>query len=435
MADSVSKTEHVGIFSALIQSIKNVLAGGAFLLIAPCVLFFNECNSVEIAKSLAEGSGLVVSVASDTVDPSNESKLVHTSGQAATAETLSDADFGISVNAIKLQRDVEMYQWEEKKTTKTEGSKKTTTYNYTEGWQDDLIVSSSFEEQAGHNNPSSMPYEDKAMVAQVVTVGAFTLSSGQIGDLSASGTYTPETSSHTIKDGYLYLSANPSSPVVGDVRIQYKVMMPGPISLVAQQSGSTFSSYQTEAGKSLSLIQSGTATAEDMFAAAQSANVVMTWVLRLVGFMMIFGGLNLLIGPLRVVGQRVPFIGGLFGAGLSLVTFLIAAAASLFIIALAWLTARPLLGVLLLLLGGAAFVGSIVLVVGNLIAPNRSRASAPSSEGAFYWSDPLLPGLRFSAGPARCWRTSTSARPAGTPLLPIRPAQAHLATEDPRAID
>ena len=373
MPDIISKTEHVGIFSALISSIKNVAVGGVFLVIAPFMLFFNECNSVETAKSLAEGAGLVVSVSADSVDAGNEGGLVHISGTAQTTETLSDPDFGISLTAIKLNRNVQMYQWKEDKKTKTEGSKKTTTYSYTEGWQDTLITSTSFEEPAGHQNPSSLPYEDRSFVAQTVTVGAFTLSAEQIGDLSASEIYTPDSSSYTIQDGYLYPSSTPASPQIGDVRIQYKAMQPGPISLIAKQSGSSFSSYQTDAGKSISLIQSGTATAEDMFAAAQSANVVMTWVLRLVGFLMIFGGLNLLIGPLRVVSDRIPLIGGLFGAGMSLVTFLIAAAASLVIISIAWLTARPLLGIVLLLLGGGALVGAVILVV---VAVRKVKATA-----------------------------------------------------------
>ena len=363
MADTVTKTEHVGVFSALLQSIKGVAAGAAFLFIAPLMLFFNECNSVETAKSLDEGAGVVISVSADTVDAGNEGQLVHMSGTAATAETLSDPDFSVSLNAIKLDRNVEMYQWKETKSTKTDGSKKTTTYSYSEGWQDDLIRSSEFEEKTGHQNPSTMPYEDRSWVAQNVTVGAFSLSAEQIGDLSASDIHTPESTSYTVQDGYIYLSSSPSSPKIGDVRIRYLVAKPGPVSLVAQQSGSTFSSYQTNAGKSISMIQFGTVTAADMFAAAQSANVVLTWVMRVVGFFMIFGGLNLLIGPLRVVATRIPLIGGLFGAGMSLITFLLAAAASLIIIAVAWLTARPLLGILLLLLGGGAFIGSIVLVV------------------------------------------------------------------------
>ncbi len=372
MADVVSKTEHVGVFSALMSSIKNIAVGGVLLLIAPAMLFFNECSSVETAKSLSEGAGAVVSVSADSVAAGNDGKLVHVSGTATTTETLSDPDFGVSLSAIRLSRDVQMYQWKEEKKTKTEGSQKTTTYTYTEGWQDDLIRSSGFEEVAGHQNPESMPYEDRTLSAQTVTLGAFTLSAEQVGDLSASEILTPEASSYTIQDGYLYPASDPASPRIGDIRVRYRVLRPGPVSLVAKQSGSTFSSYQTDAGKSISLIQSGTATAEDMFAAAQSANVVMTWVLRLVGFLMIFGGLNLLIGPLRVVAQRIPLLGGLFGAGMSLVTFLVAAAASLVIIALAWLTARPLLGIVLLLLGGGALVGSVVLV---LAASRKLRAA------------------------------------------------------------
>jgi hypothetical protein len=372
MPDIVSKTEHVGVFSALMQSIKGVAVGGVFLCVAPLILVFNECNSVETAKSLDEGAGAVVSVSVDAVDAGNEGELVHMSGSAATEETLSDPEFGVSLNAIKLDRQVEMYQWDEKETTKTEGSKKTTTYTYSEGWQDELISSSDFEEKRGHQNPASMPYQDRSLVAQTVTVGAFTLSAEQIGDLSASEVHTPETSSYTVQDGYIYLGSSTSSPEIGDVRVRYMVAKPGPVSLIAQQSGSTFSSYQTDAGKRISMIQSGTATAADMFAAAKSANVLVTWVMRLVGFFMIFGGLNMLIGPLRLVAGRIPFIGGLFGAGMSLITFLLAAAASLFIIAVAWLTARPLLAILLLLLGGGAFFGSIVLVV---VATRKLKAA------------------------------------------------------------
>ena len=38
MPDIVSKTEHVGVFSALMQSIKGVAVGGVFLCVAPLIL-------------------------------------------------------------------------------------------------------------------------------------------------------------------------------------------------------------------------------------------------------------------------------------------------------------------------------------------------------------------------------------------------------------
>lgn len=363
MADQVTRVEHVGVFSALAKSFKNVIGGAGMLFLAFPLMFWNECNSVQTARSLDEGLGAVVSVSADSIEAANEGALVHVSGNAQTPDTLSDSDFRVSVQALLLDRDVEMYQWEESSSTKTEGSKKTTTYSYRTAWADDLVDSSRFEERQGHGNPSSMTFEDRAYVAQTVTVGAFTLSEDQLQDLSTTEVYTPDNSPHTVKDGYLYInSAEPGSPEVGDVRVQFTVLEPGPLSVVAQQSSATFSPYQTAAGKPLSMIKTGTHSAESMFADAQSANVVVTWGLRVFGFFLVFLGMNLIIGPLRVVAERVPLIGRIFGAGMTLVTFFLASALTLMTIAVAWITARPLLGILLLLLGGGALVGAVFLI-------------------------------------------------------------------------
>lgn len=363
MADQVTRVTQVGIFSALAQSFKNVLGGAGLFILAFPIMFWNECNSVQTARSLDEGLGAVVSVSADSVDAANEGALIHISGNAQTSDTLSDADFMISVQALLLERDVEMYQWEEKSSTKTEGNTKTTTYTYRTTWADDLIDSSRFEERQGHSNPSSMLFEDRSYAAQTVTLGAFTLSGDQLQRLSASTVYTPESSPHTIHDGYLYINdAEPGTPEVGDVRVQFTVLEPGPMSVVSQQAGTTFTPFPTSAGRNVSLIQTGTHSAESMFADAQAANVVMTWVLRIVAFFMVFGGMNLVIGPLRVVGERVPLVGRIFGAGMTLVTFFLSSALTLVTISVAWIVARPLLGIALLLLGGGAFIGAAFLI-------------------------------------------------------------------------
>ncbi|MEL6346950.1 MAG: hypothetical protein AAFV53_27805, partial [Myxococcota bacterium] len=123
MAESFQQVEHVGIFSALMQSFRRVLGGGLLFILAFPWIFWNECSAVRVAKSLTEGAGAVVSVSADIVDPANEGKLIHISGTSATPEILTDPDFGFSLNAIKLSRDVEMYQWTEDTSTKSKGSK------------------------------------------------------------------------------------------------------------------------------------------------------------------------------------------------------------------------------------------------------------------------------------------------------------------------
>src|ERR1700719_4693336 len=107
-------------FGRIGESIKSFLFGLALFVAAFPVLFMNEGRAVKTEKSLKEGAGAVISVDSGRVDAVNDQKLVHMSGRAKTEETLADSDFQISANAIKLRRHVEMYQWEEKKESKTQ---------------------------------------------------------------------------------------------------------------------------------------------------------------------------------------------------------------------------------------------------------------------------------------------------------------------------
>jgi hypothetical protein len=358
----VEVTERIGFFGAFAQAIKGVLFGGVLILLAPMMLFWNECNSVTTAQSLAEGAAAVVSVSADSVDAANDGKLVHVSGDATTEETLSDADFGVSLNAIKLKRDVEMYQWVEKSTTEKSGNTKKTKYTYSKEWRTGLVKSGSFEDTKGHTNPDSMPYNAQESTAKNVRLGGFTLSTSQLDDLTPSETYLPAESPHTKHDGYLYLSGSPTEPSVGTVRVRFLTIPPGPVSVVAKQSGTTFAPYQTSAGKQLDMAQLGTATAEAMFADAATANTVFTWILRVVGFFMVVISLNLLIGPLSVLSDQVPFLGGMFSAGLRLITFVLGIALTAVIIGIAWIIARPLLGIVLLGCAFISFVGVAALV-------------------------------------------------------------------------
>ena len=47
-----------------------------------------------------------------------DGKLVHLSGDLKTEEVLEDPDFNVHINALKLKREVLMYQWTEKSESK-----------------------------------------------------------------------------------------------------------------------------------------------------------------------------------------------------------------------------------------------------------------------------------------------------------------------------
>ena len=61
--------------------------------------------------------------------------------------------------------------------------------------------------------------------------------------------------------------------------------------------------------------------------------------------------------PLSVLGDVIPFIGSMIGAGAGLFAFLLSTSLSLLTVSIAWIFYRPLLGVPLLLLSvGAGYL-------------------------------------------------------------------------------
>ena len=72
-------------------------------------------------------------------------------------------------------------------------------------------------------------------------------------------------------------------------------------------------------------------------------------------------GLALMLNPLKVLADVVGIIGDMVGAGIGLVTGVVAIALSFTTIAIAWLAYRPLVGVGLLVIAAAAVAGFFVL--------------------------------------------------------------------------
>ena len=366
MSDQFTEVTSQGWFSRIGDSIKGLLFGGVLFVAAFPLLWWNEGRAVQTYKSLQEGKGAVVSVKAEAPDPANESRLVHLSGQASTQETLVDPMFQVKEQAIRLHRKAEIYQWlEQKKSEKRKklggGEETVTTYTYTKDWREGLVDSSSFKEPAGHANPSEPPVRSDSWQAREVKVGGFQLSDGLTGSIrrTVDVAYTQQTldalpaalkAKARLQGTGLYVGGDPSSPSVGDARVTFSKVPPADVSIIAQQAGARLGPYQTKAGDRLEMLDAGIIGADVMFKGAEQANTVMTWILRLVGFLVMLFGMLMLLRPVRVLADVVPFMGTLVGMGLGLVAFAVAAPLTLMTIAVAWVAHRPVLGVTLIAL-------------------------------------------------------------------------------------
>ena len=144
MPDSFVETTSTSWLSRIVGSITGVLFGIVFVIGSIALLFWNEGRAVQTARSLSEGGKVVVDAAPAPVDPGNEGKLIHLSGDAKASAPLADRTFGVTAAALRLVRVAEMYQWEEDKHQETHksigGSEETvTTYTYKKVWSDHAV--------------------------------------------------------------------------------------------------------------------------------------------------------------------------------------------------------------------------------------------------------------------------------------------------------
>ncbi len=372
MANVITEVTNQSIFGRIGRSFVGMLVGLALLIGSVVLLFWNEGRAVATAKSLREGAATVIDVPSDNVNPANDSKLVHVTGDTAVSEPLEDSAFNISESGLRLRRNIQVYEWKEKKETKSRdkiggGKETTTTYTYEKVWASELIRSSSFKSSEDHENPPRLEIPKKEFVAKNATLGQFKLTAQIIekisGDESLEATKErfsriPEDLQSKLKiDGdHFYLGADPTTPEIGDEKISFTILRPGTVSVVAAQTKQSFTPYVTRNEREIELVEAGNVSAPQMFAHAQAANRTLTWILRAAGFAAMFFGGMLVLGPISSLAHILPFLGSLVEIGFAVVAFLLSAVVSLLVIGIAWIVYRPLMGVILIVVAIACMI-------------------------------------------------------------------------------
>ncbi|MCC5989638.1 MAG: TMEM43 family protein [Pararhodobacter sp.] len=380
------KITRVSWFDRLKNSVAGVGLGIVLVIGMVGALFWNEGRAVQTQRSLDEGAGLFISVDSGAVDPESEGQLIHVSGPLSTDETVSDAQFSIEAQGIRLLRRVEMYQWVQSSRTETQqnlgGSEtRVTTYNYTPDWSERYHDSARFHEPAGHQNPA-MIFESTDFSIASADLGAFSLGDNVLRRIGGAQPLPVEVShaemvqavmgeriNVSVVDGALYMGANPLTPQIGDYRIRYELVPLGAISVIGQQRGDGIAAYATQAGDSLLFVSRGEVLAPEMFDDAARANTALTWVVRVGGLVLLIAGFSLMLGPLSVAASVVPFLGSMVGLGAGLVAAIAGIALGTLTIGLAWLFYRPLIGVLIFSAGAA------LIVVIRMLARRRKPAA------------------------------------------------------------
>ena len=374
------------------SSFKGIVIGLALFVGGFPLLFWNEGRAVATAKSLEEGRGCVVELSDPMVDPDNEGKLVYVSGKAVTGDVLSDPVFGISFNGIRLQRRTEIYQWvEHSKTRRIERNGKKydeTTYTYSKKWSSEPVDSSEFKE-SGHDNPPVHWQGDETFQAEDVMIGDFRLPPASISRIGGAQKMrlgpdfkVPESlPGAQVAGDVIYLPVQnqyapaarqvAAMPELGDQRVTFRQVPQHGVSIVARQMGDSFADWISSNKRAVNLQSDGIVSVDELFADAESSNALKTWLFRLLGFVVMFIGIKMILGPLTTLVDKIPGINWLVGSLASLTAFVIAAVSALVTIAVAWIFYRPIVAGILL--------GAAALLVACFVS-RRKAAKAKAKE-------------------------------------------------------
>jgi len=329
MPNSFTTTTTTGYGTRIGKSFGGVIVGILLFLGSFGVLFWNEGRTdlASVAKKSVElPTGAV------TTDAALQGQFVSASGVVTSTEALGDDAFLKPGKYLAVDRSVEMYAWVEKKTensnTNVGGSETTqTTYDYTMEWTNDPMSPSEMEYSADHENPALSLSDDSFTVANL-TVGSYAVSG--TADLPSTSALTLAKDNVILSDGailsggYVFQgTGTATSPKLGDIRVSYSTLTPGfeGTAFGTLQSGKIVK-YTNEDGDSLFRVFDGSRS--EAITTLHSEFVTMGWILRLVGFFMMWFGLAGILGPISTLLDILPFLGSTSRFVVSAVTLPIA---------------------------------------------------------------------------------------------------------------
>ena len=428
MSDKITVSSHHSYGSRVGNSLKSILIGFILVIISIALLAWNEKNYVEQKSALKEWAAIVQEAIIDQVNSELEWSEIHVSGQTASnAEALKDSIFWIETDDLKLKRTVEMYQWHEDESTECHDNywwseDCDTTYTYDTQWDDKAIDSNNFNTSKGHENPSTWEYTSEEKVKEPITLWAYTLTTVFINQLSDyktinlseqniivpekykliadqnTSTQTSETTSvednnnsylygdnevtttttasnekFHINGNQIYIWADPTNPAVWDLRITFSTVKPWTVSVVWKQMGSELNSYTTTNWKSIALLDQGNVSAADMFQAAQDANKMLTWILRLVWLFLMYCGFAMMLQFIETLAKVLPFLANIIWVWTGIIALWLTLLVWFLTIWIAWLAVRPIIWICCL----AVAAGWIFLLVKS---KKNKKSNQPKEE-------------------------------------------------------
>ncbi|MEO0393774.1 MAG: TMEM43 family protein [Pseudomonadota bacterium] len=381
-------TSQTGLGGNIKRRFGGMIVGILLFLGAFPLLWWNEGQLKQQHEGLDWLTETTASVDPREAGSGTEGQPVHLVGMAETSEALTDSLFSLSLNGLlRLNRQVEMYQWKETETTRTEdtaggGSRTITEYSYSKVWSEEAINSSGFA-RGGYDNPS-MPYQSQWFNARAATLGVFELQDNVITRLDDTAVLPITT--YPIEPPIGFIAANETQlfrgegslndPLIGDIRTQFNYVSNQTISVLARQSGTRLAQINTPNNLNYLLVDQGDHTAVQLIEAKRSEEELKAWIFRGVGLLMMLIGVQSIFHFIGSLFGFIPFVRGFVGGIGFLAGFLVALTLGSLTIATAWLAARPSFAIALFGLAAITFIGGTVFGRRNVRKTRDKLANA-----------------------------------------------------------
>ncbi len=376
MSDIYKKTTTTSYGGRLKNSLVAVLIGIALFVGSFFVLFWNE-GRVDLSKIAKTAVPIESSVVSD--NPELQKELVVTQGLVTSPEQLGDSMFFKKGDYLVVERVSEMYSWVEKETStkkKNMGGSETkeTTYEYTKEWIEDVPDSERFYQSQSYYNPVK-EIDSQTMTVSKAGLGQYQLVPSQVdfpetNQISVSAMNIDLPSDMTfIGDDYLYRGSDYNNLEVGDLRVSYQVVMADQeMTVFGALNGQNISVYTNDNGDSLYRLFYQ--DAEGAVALMHQEYARSVWLLRLIGFLMMWVGMLAMLRPITVFLDVVPIMGSISAFSFLILTLPVALVLSLLTIVLSILFHNIVV---------VMIAGIVALVIAFWFMTKRNKKAAPSA--------------------------------------------------------
>lgn len=409
-------TQKKGFGSRLADSIKGIFFGFILFLGAFPLLWWGEGR-----QNLAEFVQQATAAEPTGTPQIKESPLIKVTGAVSSDQSVIDPQFLTGTtgeNILQLERNAEMYAWDEEVKTEEQGDNEVKTYTYTKKWTSWPDDSSNFNTPFGHENPP-MAVKDESFKVQTAQVGELSFDAksatfykgeplmfkkeqvvstyqGRPTELGGGGKYLylpaagslpaavvpppspPPVRYDPVTGQPIYATPPPppapvadrkaeSNPQVGDMRISYAHYPSGKTgTVVGDWDGNWIAPHVYRKTGTFLGVYPGSA---EMFAAyLESQHRMITWAIRIGSFLMMWIGMNMILGPILLVMEKIPILGAVGRGMIGIVTGVIA-----FVL---WLATLILANLWLVLLVMAALI-----IIAVIVAKKRKGqvAEAPAA--------------------------------------------------------